>query len=139
MHMGMHHKLPNVPIKDIPIYTPPLQTPPVVQSTPSAPLPSTPAHAVDSPASNNGQGNGMPWCSGPNAPGYNVSTGKCDNHPINAITPKTEMSATSSRYLHLNQLPSTGSNDVDFYFAFCLALVIPIVLGYYSVKLTRVT
>lgn len=74
-------------------------------------------------------GNGMPWCTGPQSPGWNVSTGKCEKFSTttNSITPETP---TAPTYVKLSQLPNTGTDDVLFYVLIDFFIVLSIVLGY---------
>lgn len=90
--MGHHYEVP-------PIYTPPMQTPPPPAPAP-APLPQPSVPGVNPSAVTSG-GNGMVWCSGPQAPGWNV------NLPNGGCSP------AKSTVIHLNQLPYTGDSPID--------------------------
>lgn len=97
---------------------------PTPTPAPSQPLPASPAHAGESltPVST-GSGNGSPWCQGENAPGYNRSTGKCENNPVNAITPEA-YGLEKPIYVRLDQLPYTGINTDPLSISLYMAAVI---------------
>ncbi len=72
--------------------------------TPSpSPLPST--------AASGGAGNGMIWCSGPQAPGWNVSlpNGGCEK----PVIPVQSSTTGNPGVIRLDQLPYTGDNSLD--------------------------
>lgn len=103
-------------------------TPTAPKSTPtSAPLPAP--VGLQAPAPAPAGGNGMIWCSGPQAPGWNVSTHACQpfSTTTNAITPHQPQT------LKLTQLPYTGYGwnelAIDTTFNGTL-LIISIVLAY---------
>lgn len=94
---------------------------PVIDKKPTLPIdqpiiPSNQSSIVSqptvNPAPSGGGGNGMPWCSGPQAPGWNVSlpNGGCE-----------KMSATSTElyglekptHIRLDQIPYTGTSQID--------------------------
>lgn len=113
-----------------PMYSPPIETPPQpppVQPTPIiAPTP-TPTPETPPQTPNNAGGNGMIWCSGPQAPGWNVSL---PNGGCSTTTPQ--------KSVNLSQLPYTGNNrdDIEMSASFYLLIIglalsaIPFVLRY---------
>lgn len=112
-----------------PISTPiPTPIPPhIVKKYPSdqAPSPTIPPlqqPSAPSPPPSVSGGNGMIYCSGPQAPGYNVSTGKCT--PIatstNAIVPQQ----TQPQALELSHLPYTGDTVTDMLGSAMLYIVV---------------
>lgn len=105
-----HHYTPSPPSEQMPMYSPPFKTPPDAPRMPqdeSKPVtPSIPSN----PVQNAPGGNGMPYCSGPQAPGWNVSTGKCDYNPVHAVVPPGQ---TATSVVQLSQLPYTGDSPDD--------------------------
>jgi hypothetical protein len=123
-------------LEDQPIYTPPMQTPPIHGTpiiapatptspppTPTSPQPTTPSPTPQSaptpspsiiPPAPAGGGNGMVWCSGPQAPGWNVNLpdGGCST-------------TTKPNVVHLSQLGYTGndSSDIEMSAAFYVLLI----------------
>lgn len=75
-------------------------------------------------------GNGMVWCSGPQSPGYNVSTHTCQpfSTTTNSITPHP----AQAQVVRLSQLPYTGTDDLTIMFALCFSVVMGLVIAYYS-------
>ncbi len=111
---------PSVPPKEI-VPTPIVYHPP--QPTPSpSPLPSDTPPQSGAPAS--GGGNGMVWCSGPQAPGWNVNL------------PDGGCSTTKPQSIQLSQLPYTGDNNTDVLFSilFYLAVIAAACIGIYYWK-----
>lgn len=127
-----HHYTPSPPsMPSFPVPPPyksppvPIPTPPhIVNKFPSdqniAPAPS-PVPASQGTASG---GNGMVYCSGPQAPGWNVSTGKCT--PISTSTNAIVPQETKPTVIKLSQLPYTGNatSDIMASFLFYLAITL---------------
>ncbi len=112
-----HHPIPSPPAPQVQAHPPAVNPELVLPPSPQpAPLP---LHTVQIP---NSGGNGMVWCSGPQAPGWNVSlpNGGCDR------------ASSTSTVIHLSQLPYSGTNDLDIIFSGCLAIVLGLVVAYYS-------
>lgn len=83
-----------------PASKPPVNTPQSVTAPQAPPMPTanTPA---GSPV-----GNGMVWCSGPQAPGWNV------NLPDGGCSPQKPLTSTGT-VVQLSQLPYTGDSPID--------------------------
>lgn len=107
----------------------PVKQPDLVLPTPS-PTPTTPTPAPSTPTSAQPQnsGNGMIWCSGPQAPGWNVNLpdGGCGTPgiPVHAIVPG------NPGVVHLSDLPYTGTNTVDLLSSALLYAAVVLVAGY---------
>lgn len=86
------HTAPTIPVPTA------FQSPPTI-STPM-PSPALPPTQVGAGPTSPG-GNGMVWCSGPSAPGWNV------NLPNGGCTP------SKPTVVHLDQLPYTGDSPID--------------------------
>jgi hypothetical protein len=113
--MGQNHDYMPKTYQPIVPPKPTLQVPPAFQSPPTITPPPQPSQAPAAPpaAQNSGggtiSGNGLPYCSGPNSPGYNVSTGKC--MPISTTTNAIVPQQTVPSSLKLSQLPYTNGDD----------------------------
>lgn len=123
--MGKHHGYtPSPPSPPSP--APPAPVPSITASTP-APLPSPPIGGARPPDVTSSGGNGMVWCSGPQAPGWNVSlpNGGCSK----------PMSASKPTVLRLDQLPYTGNSPTDILLSAMFYLVVVTVAGGFAYKL----
>ncbi len=116
--MGQQDYMPKTYEPIVPPH-PTIPVPPAFQSPPHIAPPPQPIMAPVSPppgqteTSGGGtfSGNGLPYCSGKNSPGYNVSTGKCS--PISTSTNAIVPQQTQPQVLKLSSLPYTGDSSMD--------------------------
>lgn len=115
-----HHKTVSVQKEctPTPAPIPSVKTPPPIIQTPSVPLPQPQTPSTPS------TGNGMIWCSGPQAPGWDVSL------PNGGCSPEVKV-------IKLDQIPYTGESQIDVISSILLYAFIVIFATFSALHLWR--